>query len=79
MSGMSKRGQAGIGDSGHAANTVVTQAGGPYRKTMAPDADLYFDEMALNKYCWAEVCELCRADSFVEIIFATAGASNVTH
>ena len=77
MSGMSKRGQAGIGDSGHAASAFVIRAAGPYGKTTALDADLYFDEMELQKYCPGEACQLCRLDSFVEIIPATAGVSNV--
>lgn len=35
---------------------------------MAPNANLYFDEMELGKYCPGEVCELCKVDSFDEFL-----------
>ena len=35
---------------------------------MAPDANLYFDEMELGKYCPGEACELCKVDSFDEFV-----------
>jgi len=35
---------------------------------MAPDASLYLDRMDLERYCAGETCELCRVDSFEELI-----------
>ena len=35
---------------------------------MAPDANLYFDEMDLAKYCAGETCELCKVDSLDEFV-----------
>jgi len=35
---------------------------------MAPNANLYFDEMELEKYCPGEACELCKVNSFDEFL-----------
>jgi len=35
---------------------------------MALNANLYFDEMDLQKYCPGEACELCKVDSFDEFL-----------
>lgn len=35
---------------------------------MSPDADLYLEKMSLEKYCANDQCELCRVDSFDELI-----------
>lgn len=35
---------------------------------MAPEADLYFSRMDLEKYCRGETCELCRVNRFSEFV-----------
>jgi len=35
---------------------------------MSPDADLYIDRMDLASYRGGEVCELCKVDSFEELV-----------